>query len=254
MPAKGILGAVTLADEGLIDLHCHILPGLDNGPRDMSDARAMAAQAAADGIAVVCATPHVGRAAAGLLAALPVARQRLAQALDADGCELVVLSGGEVASEALSELSDEDLAAVSLGGGGRWILLAPPPGALDRRIDRAVARLTARGLHAVIAHPERHTSTDLGARLARLTDRGCLIQATAAAVVSRHAGVLDLARGGLIHVLGSDAHSAQAGRPPPFSAAFGVLAQVDALAPHIEWMRRSAPRAILAGDVLSPPY
>ena len=43
----------------MIDLHCHILPGVDDGARDLDDAAAMAAQAQADGIATICATPHI---------------------------------------------------------------------------------------------------------------------------------------------------------------------------------------------------
>lgn len=241
---------------GLIDLHCHILPGLDDGARDLADACAMAAQAAGDGIATICATPHIRDDHRVDIAQLAERRDQLTSALRARGCEVGIAPGGEVASERLPALSDADLHAVSLGGSGVWILLEPAPGSLDRRLDRAVARLTARGLRTVIAHPERHPAEDLAARLERLAARGCLIQATADHLCQAPtaAGMLELARRGLIHVLGSDAHSAAAGRPVALSAAYAALAEVEPVARHLAWMRSTAPQAILAGHRVLAPF
>ncbi len=241
---------------GLGDLHCHILPALDDGARDLPDACAMVAQGARDGITAICATPHIRHDHAVHIDALPALRAELNQALQAAGHEVAVLPGGEVAADALADLGDSELAALTLGGGGGWILLEPAPGPIDRRLDRAVARLCARGLNAVVAHPERHWSDDLPARLQRLVRRGCLIQVTAAHVTDPRTrdGVFGLARRGLVHVLGSDAHSASVGRPVALAQAFDVLAEIEPMASHLAWITHTAPRAIVAGGPVTPPY
>ena len=63
-----------------------------------------------------------------------------------------------------------------------------------------------------------------------------------------------LAAAGLIHVLGSDAHSSHGGRPLHLAEAFGALAEIELLAPHLEWMRDAAPRAIVEGGEVAPPF
>ncbi len=165
---------------GTIDLHCHLLPGLDDGARDLDDAIAMAGQAQADGIGAICATPHVRDDHPVVLAELPNRRARLAAALERAGCATCVLPGGEVAAPRIGDLDDAELASVTLGGAGRWILLEPSPGPLDARLEAAVDALRARGFRALIAHPERHFGPDLVEQLRRVIAKGALVQATAA--------------------------------------------------------------------------
>ena len=66
--------------------------------------------------------------------------------------------------------------------------------------------------------------------------------------------MLALAESGVIHVLGSDAHSSRAGRPVALTPALEVLATVQRLAPHLEWIARTAPEAITRGQELTPPF
>jgi protein-tyrosine phosphatase len=139
-----------------VDLHCHILPGLDEGARDLDDTVAMAEQARADGIEATCATPHIRHDHDVALHELPDRLAELAEALRASGCGTRVLSGGEVAVTTHEELDDSELACVSLGGSRRWILLEPPPGPLDDRLERVGEELHARGFSPLVAHSERH--------------------------------------------------------------------------------------------------
>lgn len=239
-----------------IDLHCHLLPGVDDGARDLDDAVAMARQAEADGIGAICATPHIRHDHNVRIAELPERRADLARALADDGCSTRVLGGGEVAVGALDGLGDAELAAVSLGGGGCWILLEPDPGPVDVALDRAVARVHQRGFRALIAHPERHLGPDLPQRLSRLVERGALVQATAAFLLydATSEGMLALVRSGLIHVLGSDSHSARAGRPVAIAAALKVLGTVEPAASNLDWIARVGPEGIAHGDNLTPPF
>ena len=240
----------------LIDLHCHILPGLDDGARDLDDSLAMARQAQADGIGVVCATPHIRPDHDVRIDELAGRVAELNEAIAREGIAVRVVAGGEVAEPVAAELTDAELGAVSLDGAGRWVLLEPAPGPLSDGLARAVENLRRRGCRAVIAHPERHLAEDLSQRLSALVTRGALVQATAALLAEGDAveGMQALAGRGLVHVLGSDAHSSRAGRPVALDAGLAGLAGVDRVATHLDWIARTAPRGILAGEQLHPPF
>jgi protein-tyrosine phosphatase len=240
----------------VIDLHCHILPGIDDGAADLGDALAMARQGQADGIDLICATPHIRHDHDVRIGELPERVGALNRALARSECGVRVLPGGEVAATALAGLDDATLRSVSLGGAGRWILLEPAPGQLDEALDEAVAELGARGFRTLIAHPERHLAPDLIERLRRLIGQGALVQATAAFLVEEgtRPGMLELARAGVIHVLGSDSHSSRAGRSVALRTAIEALRSVSSLSPHIEWIGQTAPRSIIRGEDLSPPF
>jgi protein-tyrosine phosphatase len=240
---------------GTIDLHCHLLPGIDDGARDLEDAVAMAKQAHADGLEAVCATPHIRADHDVVVAELGWRRRELTAAIRRAGCPTRVLGGGEVAVDMLGRLADAELTEVSLGETGRWILIEPAPGPLDDGFEDAVNALRTRGFRALIAHPERHPAPDLPIRLMRLVARGALVQGTAAYLTDERTrpGMLALARAGVLHVLGSDAHSSRVGRPVALSAALETLAMVDPVGGHLEWMARIAPNAIVRGQHPGPP-
>jgi protein-tyrosine phosphatase len=240
----------------VIDLHCHILAGLDDGALDLADSVAMARQADADGVALICATPHIRHDHDVRIAELPGRVDALNMALDAAGVRARALPGGEVAETIVERLDDAQLRALTLGGGGRWILLEPRPGPLADSLAATVDRLAARGLRCVIAHPERHLAPDLLERLAALVARGALVQATAALVEGGAAadGMLAMARAGVLHVVASDAHSSHGGRPLKLSGALARLATVDRVSAHLDWIAHAAPQAIVDGEDVAPPF
>ncbi len=237
----------------MIDLHCHILPALDDGARDLTDSVAMAREAERDGIERVCATPHVRHDHDVVVEQIAAQVAALQGRLDADGIAVRVLPGAEVAQTEAPRLSDSQLHAAALGGAGGWLLLEPAPGPLGDELDVLVEQLRRRGLRCVIAHPERHAATGFEGRLTRLAERGCLIQWTAQFVAEAGEDdlVMKLARDGLVHVLGSDAHSSHVGRPVALRQAFARLASV--LTPEqLAWTVELAPRAIVCEEPLSP--
>ena len=236
----------------MIDLHCHLLPGVDDGAFDVEDSVRMARQACADGIVAVCATPHIRHDHDVRAHTLEDRVRDLQDELDARGVGVRVLPGGEVAETALGGLDDDELRMVSLGAAGRWILLEPRPGPLSPMIVRAVDRLAARGYRSLIAHPERHAGDGWRDRLAEAVAAGALVQVTASLV--SQPGVVDLAECGLLHVLGSDAHTAHAGRPVRLSDGMKVLGRVPRVADHMKWIAHTAPAAIVAGLDVEAPY
>ncbi|MGN6663861.1 MAG: CpsB/CapC family capsule biosynthesis tyrosine phosphatase [Solirubrobacterales bacterium] len=239
----------------MIDLHCHILDAIDDGARDADDSVAMARQAEEDGIEAVCATPHIRHDHDVRIEELAERVRGLNARLEQEMVAVKVLPGGEVAETAVEGLGEEELALVALGGGG-WILLEPAPGPLDDSLLRRVGQLAERGHRTIVAHPERHLSADMFERMAALVREGALIQATADFFLREQmaAGMLVMAEKGLVHVLSSDAHSARAGRPVRLGPALERLREVELLAPHVEWIAETAPRAIVAGEPLEVPF
>jgi protein-tyrosine phosphatase len=240
----------------VIDLHCHILPAIDDGAVDLADSVEMGRQAAADGIELVCATPHIRHDHDVRIAELGRRVDEVNAELGRASIAMRVSTGGEVAETALDRVDDDELRAVSLGGGGRWILLEPAPGPISDTLAAAVEHLRERGFRSLIAHPERHLTADVDRRLAALIERGALVQATAAYMTAPDtaAAMLELAARGLIHVLSSDSHSARRGRPLRISDGIAALRDVDVVGPHLGWIAETAPAAIVAGAHLDPPF
>jgi protein-tyrosine phosphatase len=240
----------------LIDLHSHILPGVDDGARDIADSLAMARQAQDDGIELVCATPHIRADHDVVIGEIADRVRALNDELEGAGVRTRVTTGGEVAEASIDGLSAEELRSVSLGGGGTWILLEPAPGPLGRAFVAAVERLAARGHRALVAHPERHFDARSLDTLAKAVRRGALIQVTAAAMEDSGPdwAPVQLARRGLLHVLASDAHSSHAGRPLRLSRGVAALRAVGEMQPNVGWVVNDAPSAIVAGDPITPPF
>jgi protein-tyrosine phosphatase len=240
----------------VIDLHCHILPALDDGAIDIEDSVAMARQAQDDGIEIVCATPHIHPdhqvRTDQLRARVEVVNQRFEQ----ERIATRVACGGEIAETLLEDLSDRTLREVSLGENGVWLLVEPRPGAIGASLVEAIGRLGDRGFRAVVAHPERHAGERFRETLEELVARGALVQATAALVATGPASptLLELAGAGLVHLLGSDAHSSRGGRPVRLSEGLARLAELERTRPHLGWIAKDGPAAILAGRDARPPF
>lgn len=242
----------------MIDLHSHILPALDDGALDLDDSVAMAREAERDGIAVVCATPHIRSDHDVRIEELSERVAGLQHELDDRGVVVRIAQGGEVSQLAADGLSAEHLRAVSLDGGG-WILLEPAPGALGEELGMLAQRLADRGARTIVVHPERHAGADFERHLRELVAHGCLIQWTADFIVQHlHPSdpedfVARLARDGLVHLLSSDAHSSHGGRPLRLSPGFDRLREVCP-PERVDWSAEQAPAAILRGEPVAPPW
>jgi protein-tyrosine phosphatase len=233
----------------VLDLHAHILPALDDGPRAPEDALAMARAAAAAGTRAIATTSHVNVGFGLGPADLATARADLAALLRDEGVELELLAGGEIAARRLPSLADETLAGLTLGG-GPYVLLECPLSNAAIDMDALVADLHARGFGVLLAHPERSPAFQREPeRLERLVAAGALAQVTAGALTggfgeTARAVALTMLDRGLVHVLASDAHDA-VHRPPDLRVADDVLGETQR-----EWMAEAAPAAIVAGEPL----
>jgi protein-tyrosine phosphatase len=202
----------------VIDVHTHILPGLDDGAADRAESVEIARLAAADGVRVMVATPHIREDFDVPIGEIAGRVASLNGELDREGIPLRVVPGGEVAVTKLELLDDADLGKVSLGGDSRHLLVETPYGSVPSSFDEAVFRLALRGFTALIAHPERSaTFQRRPERVARMVERGALVQVTASALSGGwdqgdEAYSWRLLEDGLVHVLASDVHHAGGSR------------------------------------------
>lgn len=244
----------------MIDLHCHILPALDDGPSDVSASLAMARAAVLEGVRTVVATPHVS-------SRYPLGPDEIEDRVDAlngslgrEGVALSIRRGAEIAADRVPDLDDRTLHRLALDGSD-CVLLESPYSSSAPFMDEVVFDLQLRGFRPLLAHPERspYFQRDVG-RVARLVERGALCSVTAGSMAGRFGGPVrkfstTLLRERLVHSVDSDAHDHER-RPPGLRAGFAALEpELPGISAHAEWFTQTAPAAILAGGALpgSPP-
>lgn len=207
-----------------IDIHCHLLPDWDDGPRNMAESLAMARRASASGVQTIVATPHVERESVSRpdrpASTIAAAVQQLQQQIEAEGIDLRVLPGAEVAlSPTLpSRLADEPwLCLGGQDGYNRHILVELPPGApWTSEVDEVLFQIALRGVSPILAHPERYADVQRDIALARrAAERGVLLQITARSLAEDRSpagqSARALAQAGLVSFVASDAHTSACG-------------------------------------------
>jgi protein-tyrosine phosphatase len=235
----------------VIDLHSHLLHGLDDGARDLGQAVAMARSMVEDGVKVVAATPHVHPRYRTPVGEMERALLELRAALAEAGVALEVLPGGEIALDELDGLSPQERRRFGLGGNPSLLLLEFPLYGWPLSLEATVSGLQREGVRCVLAHPERNPDVqeDPG-RLERIVELGAVPQLTAAAVDGRMGKrqakcAFDLLERGLAFLVASDAH-APGVREAGLSAARGAVGD-EALG---RWLTEDVPAALLAGEPL----
>lgn len=202
-----------------VDLHFHLLPGVDDGPATIDASVELARAAVADGTGAIVATPHVRRDFLTDVRDLPDRVREVRERLATECVPLRVLCGAEVGHEMVGRLSQRDLDTVAVGPpGARWILLETPFEGIDDDVHAATDELRDRGLGVVLAHPERSAGVldDGGAELRLEQARGTGLQVNATSITGDHGALAEIAgmqllAEGLVEALASDAHSRDRG-------------------------------------------
>jgi protein-tyrosine phosphatase len=246
----------------MIDLHCHLLPALDDGAASLDVALAMARMAVADGVTSVVCTPHIYPGV--FYTERAEIRRRvelLARALAEHEIPLQVTHGAEIhmVPELLQRLREGRMATLN---DSRYVLLEPQQFVAPQRFAQAIEGALAIGYVPIIAHPERLDWLD-ATHYSWFVDAvydGAWIQLTADALVGRFGpeakrwSELFLADG-LVHVLASDGHDEQR-RPPVLSGGVRVAEHWVGSA-EAERLVLDRPRAVLANadplSVVPPP-
>ena len=204
----------------MVDIHTHVLPGIDDGAKDMDEAIEMCAVAADDGIDTIVATPHMGcgnykNDRESVLGAIA----DLVMALKGRGISISVLPGADNhVSEQLDKLLQSG-EAMAVNDNGRYVLVEFPRHIMPPRYLDWLFETRLKGLTPIFTHPERHTviqgDTD---RLREWVQRGGLVQITAMSITGDFGPNIrrcaeTLLKSHLVHVIASDAHSRNRRRP-----------------------------------------
>jgi protein-tyrosine phosphatase len=211
----------------MIDIHCHILPGIDDGAKDMVEAIALVNIAVEDGVSRIVVTPHLhfGRFN-NYLSVIEPSFVALQEAVDKENIQVELAYAAEVRldSEILSLLSNQQLPLYGCYNNQQFMLLEFPHSHIPAGSDILVKHLLNKNITPVIAHPERNRdllkSPDKIKPFVRL---GCWFQATASSITGHfgeecQALALRYIEQGFINIVASDAHNLKR-RPPILSEA-----------------------------------
>lgn len=238
--------------EGMVDLHCHLLPGMDDGPADLEESVEMARVILAEGIDTVVATPHYRfwrqeNDLTEVLARLPELQERL----EAEGLPLRVLPGGEVpVLPDLPRLLGEGRLP-TVGNRGTWMLLEMPFDRTPRGLRDLVGEVRSMGVSVLVGHPERcGTFQRAPQRIDEEFPEDVPLQVTSHSLTggfgpAARACGLALLQSGHPIVLASDAHGPYY-RTPSLRQAVIVAAQVVGM-DCARRMVTELPRALLDG-------
>lgn len=243
----------------MIDLHCHMLPGIDDGASDLSVAVGMAQAAVADGVTVVACTPHI---LPGLYhntgPQIREACNRLQAILDQQGIALKLVPGADnhIVTDFVAGLRTGRLLTLA---DSRYVLVEPPHHVAPIRLEELFFELLVAGYVPILTHPERlswiKTHYSIFLRLAR---GGVWMQITASSLIgafgrSPRYWAERMLDEGHVHILATDAHDLTR-RPPNLRAGFERAAERVGRA-EAENLVLNRPMGVIANDPVStmPP-
>jgi protein-tyrosine phosphatase len=240
----------------MIDIHAHLLPGIDDGPKTLEESIAMAKLAAAEGVRSIIATPH---SSDGRYNSVPELVRKavidLNDALKKEQVDLIVYSGQEVRFNRflLDDLVNGRLLTLH---NSMYLLIELPPKFLQNEVLELIHELQMINMVPIIAHPERNPSIinrqDL---LHRMVERGALSQVNAPSVTGRNGAkirraALRLFEQQLVHFIASDAHDTRL-RLPGLTDAYETLIHFIGAA-RVEQLRRNANCVLDQMQILKP--
>ena len=238
----------------MIDLHCHILPGVDDGPAILAESLSMARQAVADGIHTIVATPHaLGGAHPNPPDKVCDHVKKLQQHLKAESIQLKLLPGCEVHNcpDMAGKIADGQ--ASFLNKQKKHILIEFPFKAVSNAFTSELLKLIKIGITPILAHPERNIMTYHNPEvLSDYIAKGCLVQMNSTSINGGFGpNILDNAKQLLhlrmVHIIASDAHSSGR-RAPTLSLAVQFAGEALGDADEALKMVTDTPQQILDGE------
>jgi protein-tyrosine phosphatase len=208
------LGNIRSGGFPLIDIHCHLLPGVDDGAKDFQESIEMAKAATAEGITHIVATPHHNNGKYSNSKEQIIAKVREMQdALQKENIPLTILPGQElrINGDILQDYENGKL--LTLNDAGKYVLIELPSNHVPRYTEQILFDFQMKELTPIIVHPERNQEIIENPEiLYQLVKKGACTQITASSVTG-HFGkkikkfALDLIEANLTHFIASDAHN-----------------------------------------------
>ena len=198
----------------MIDLHCHILPGIDDGAKDMEDSIEIAREAVAEGITHILATPHYKNGHwDNEKKDILVLVEELQKELDARDIPLTIFPGQEVRinGELFEDLTEDKIQFIDEGK--QYVLIEFPTPSMPAYTESLFFELQKKGITPIIVHPERnHAVLKDPNVLLPFIEKGALAQLTAASYTGGFGKSIQkvskqLIEANLVHFIASDAHN-----------------------------------------------
>jgi len=212
-----------------LDLHAHVLPGVDDGPDTVEDALELLRALEDEGVVLVAATPHVHPVYPTSPQLRDERLQVVREAASAAGLGIEVAAGGEIDLEYASGYDDEQVRAFALGGGPAVLVEFPWAPAWPLMLAPTCKDLRTRGFLPIVAHPERARPVQQRPELLdEVVRSGAVCQITTGSLAGRFGETAQRTAFALLrdqrgHMIASDAHGV-ANRGPCFAAARKALA------------------------------
>lgn len=237
--------------EGMVDIHCHLLPNVDDGPKSWQTCVQMCEMAQADGIEHIVATPHANNQFHYDREALSAMLAELCQKLP-NGPKLSLGCDFHLSYENLmSVLATPSRYTIT---GTNYLLVELSDFSVGPSVSQSLKRLLAIGIVPIITHPERNLALQVNPRgVLEWVEAGCLVQVTANSLTGRWGRKAQdiaewLMKRGAAHILATDAHGLDS-RPPILSKARDAAQQIVGKA-AAEAMVCDHPRAVVSGQPL----
>lgn len=241
----------------LVEIHFHLLPEVDDGPRTLEEAVWLARTAANEGTRTIVATPHVNSTFGLDVNTLSERVRQVADRLGSERVPVKVLAGGELAHDVADRLSQRQLESIAQGPPEhRWLLLEAPFSGLDETFAAVADELRQRGFGIVVAHPERSlANVQAGWRaIEHELAVGSAMQVNAWSVAGLHGErarieALRILRVARRVIVASDAHGPH--RAPSLRLAVDVLTRLGHKNPQC--LTSTAPEALLTNGLPGAP-
>jgi len=242
----------------MIDIHCHILPGLDDGPPTLETSLEMCRIAAADGIRSIVATPHMLNGMYAVTAEQVLAGVRaLNESLAAEGLSLRILPGADVHVDKNLPRYLAEKQVLTLADKGKHLMVELPQDVLPAEIGDLLFQLQLKGVTPIVSHPERNVEVQRNPEALRgLVERGALVQVTAGSLTGAfgaraEACGLGLLRRGMAHLVATDAHNT--GRRPPRLSEARAVVERELGPAEARAVFEERPARLLEGAYVEPP-
>jgi protein-tyrosine phosphatase len=214
----------------MVDLHAHILPGIDDGPKELAEAEEMCSLAYQDGIRTIVATPHVGKFP-NTFQIITQKREELQNKIDSEGIDLRLVCGAdfEFSPDIFTQIEKKTIITIN---NSRYILLDIPFFLMPPNICGLVERMIQRGIVPIITHPERCLQIQQDLKLLYdIVKAGALVQITASSITGKMGGqaqdtVRLILKYDLAHIIASDTHGLH-NRPPLLSEAVELASRIS---------------------------
>lgn len=196
----------------MIDIHCHILPGIDDGAKTIQDSLAMAREAVREGIHTIIATPHLNSQYNNRKQLVVNKVEELNQAIQEAEINLNILPGQEprIYGEIIEDMSKDEIQTLN---NSQYVFIEFPSNHVPRYTEQLLFDLQVKGLTPIIVHPERNSELiERPEVLYHLVEKGALTQVTASSLCGYFGKKIktfsnQLVEANLTHFIASDAHN-----------------------------------------------